>query len=92
MTIEYEDLTAALAKARQVALAESAEEIARLRAEVAALREALEGLMVGSVWKDAHVYMDGTPLPGGWDVKQMPSDEALTKARAALRAAGGEDG
>lgn len=51
---------------------------------VAALVEALEGLMMGSVWKDAHTFFDGTPMPPGWSTKRMPDDDALTAARAAL--------
>lgn len=55
-------------------------------AVVAALVEALEGLMDGHRWQDAHTFIDGTPIGAGWARKVMPEDDALTAARAALAA------
>jgi hypothetical protein len=57
---------------------------------VRALVEALDGLMAGSVWKDAHTFMDGTPISAGWQTIRMPTEEALTEARAALARAKAE--
>lgn len=61
-------------------------------ATVAALVEALEGLMQGSVWKDAHTFIDGTPVGAGWQTIRMPTDETLSAARAALALYRGEAG
>jgi len=63
---------------------------ASLRAENARLREALEAMMEGCVWKEAHLFFDGTPIAAGWSTIRMPSEEALNKARAAL--AGKDEG
>ena len=59
---------------------------------VAALVEALEGMMVGCVWKDAHTFIDGTPIGAGWTTTRMPDAEAYTAARAALALYRGEAG
>lgn len=59
-------------------------------ATVAALVEALEGLMQGHRWQDAHTFIDGTPIGAGWARKVMPEDDALTAARAALALYRGE--
>ncbi len=67
------DLVAALERERDAAIAE------RDR-----LAGAMRGLMAGSVWQETHLFIDGTPIPEGWSNKRMPSDEALTAARAAL--------
>ena len=53
-------------------------------ATVAALVEALEAMMQGHKWRDAHTFIDGTPIGAGWSKKVIPEDAALTAARAAL--------
>lgn len=55
-------------------------------AVVAALVKALEGMMVGSQWKEPHIFIDNTPIGAGWQTIRMPTDEAMTAARAALAA------
>lgn len=67
-------------------------EIPKLRVEVERLRGALEGMMQGSVWKDAHTFIDGTPIGAGWHTIRMPTDEAMTAARAALAKEPGDEG
>ena len=58
--------------------------ITKMEAEIERLRAALRDLLEGCVWKEAHTFIDGTPIQAGWATKRMPTDEALTAARAAL--------
>ena len=79
-----------ICRAWEIYMARSEREAnARLIAAAPELLAALKALLEGCVWKDAHTFQDGTEIPAGWSTKRMPTDAALTDARAAISTAEG---